>query len=159
MSELLALRAPYSDILKTEDNEEGLTWTQIVAATHLQGTYLRPTRKSWNSQVAIISVYLFCLCPLFLRTFAVPADINSDMRSLVEECWADDQALRPSFNVIVSNLVRCFGRVQLIHQSAKMKQNLVDLQDMREFCRSLHDLLWIVKEGNQENGPPGKPWP
>ena len=46
MCELLMLRPPYSDIVKSETNENGLmSWDQVVAATHKEGVHLRPTSK------------------------------------------------------------------------------------------------------------------
>ena len=41
MSELLTLRAPYSDFMKSKDGKQLLSWEQVTAMTHKSEDYLR----------------------------------------------------------------------------------------------------------------------
>ena len=46
VSELITLRAPYSDLLEQDEHHGvSMTWEKIVAMTHKEGVHLRPTRK------------------------------------------------------------------------------------------------------------------
>ena len=82
MYELLALRAPYADIIEGEDGNEAMSWDQVTALTHKEGVDLRPT---------------------------LPGDMDPDTAALICECWAPNQEFRPSFSVILFRLeMVCF---------------------------------------------------
>ena len=75
MSELISLRAPYSNMLKDVDGSSLMNWEQVVKLTQTSG--LRPT---------------------------LPEVMDSEMGDLIRDCWAGDAGLRPSFRVIVLRL-------------------------------------------------------
>ena len=77
MCELLALRAPYSDMIKDDQGEKILTWQQITALTQMEKGGLRPS---------------------------LPDYIDVEMAQLVRDSWTSDPALRPSCRVIALRL-------------------------------------------------------
>ena len=77
MCELLTLRAPYSDMLKSEDGTVVMSWDQVAKLSAQKEDSLRPT---------------------------LPDLMQADVRRLIRDCWASDAALRPCFSVILLRL-------------------------------------------------------
>ena len=122
MSELLTLRAPYSDIMKRDndgkDGNKAMSWDQVVALTHKEDVMLRPT---------------------------LPDDMDREMTALVMSSWEHDPALRPSFSVILVRLDAIARREESrIGAAANLERK--DADAMRFFLRSVHDLIWLLKD-------------
>ena len=120
MSEILALRAPYSDIMRgggKDGDGQPMSWDQVVALTHKQDVTLRPT---------------------------LPDDMDNETRALVQSCWQADPALRPSFSVI---LVRLDGLHRVLERegSSRSINRDKDVEAMRLLFRSVNDLIWLFR--------------
>ena len=125
MSELLTLRAPYSDIMKGDndgkDGNKAMSWDQIVALTHKEDVMLRPT---------------------------LPDGMDREVAALVRSSWENDPALRPSFSVILVRLDAIARREESRSGSTANRSTLErqDVNSMRFFLRSVHDLIWLLKD-------------
>ena len=79
----------------------------------------------------------------------LPIDMDKQTVDLITECWADDAKRRPSFPVIIF-------RLQVVAHMARMggsgNFNTEDEKTMRALCRRIHDLFWLVKANEWDEG-------
>ena len=123
MCELMTLRAPYSNLMKNDEGESLLTWSQITAMTQKKKGGLRPS---------------------------LPDEMDDEMVRLVRESWSDDAALRPSFSVIVLRLQGIKRRVYKTSNGQDLRiialnEKVADEKDILSLCRGMHDLLYHYK--------------
>ena len=112
------LRAPYSDMMKSDDGESILTWSQITAMTQKKEGGLRPS---------------------------LPEGMDDEVVRLVRESWSSDAALRPSFGVIVIRLAGMGRSTRSIKMAQDVQlfgeEEVADEKDILSLCRGVHDLL------------------
>ena len=120
MCELMTLRAPYSNLMKNDEGESLLTWSQITAMTQKKKGGLRPS---------------------------LPDEMDDEMVRLVRESWSDDAALRPSFSVIVLRLegIKRRGRSSRGKNERILSAKIADEEEILSLCRGMHDLLYHYK--------------
>ncbi|WP_346360545.1 protein kinase, partial [Bosea sp. (in: a-proteobacteria)] len=116
MCELMTLRAPYSDLMKNDEGESLLTWSQITAMTQKKDGGLRPS---------------------------LPDEMDDEMVRLVRESWSGDAALRPSFSVIVVRLEGIRRRGDRSSKSQDLRIHIGNIADHKKrvlsLCRGMHD--------------------
>ena len=123
MSELLALRAPYSDMMKNDDGDSILSMDQITAMTMRKDGGVRPS---------------------------LPDDIDAGMLSLVRRSWSSDASLRPSFSSILFHLdemSHARNRSFKLRGGKQVDDKLTTTtkQSAASLCRRLHNLLTHYK--------------
>ena len=115
MCELVTLRAPYSDIMKSEDGEILLTWDQVKAMTQSRDGGLRPS---------------------------LPEDMDQGIVSLIREGWSSKATSRPSFSVIVMRLAGVMRRGQSTNSLMRIRSKKnADRDGILLLCRALHGIL------------------
>ena len=127
MSELFSLKPPYEESLFDEDGNKVATWDQIVEMTK---TGLRPQ---------------------------LPEHAPAAVRKLVQDCWQDDPALRPSFAVIswiVKEMIRALYDAGAVGAEKTALLDMLKsgrgrtLENASNLCRSLHAVLWTCAREN-----------
>ncbi len=134
MSELLALRAPYSDLMKNEDGDSILSMDQITAMTMKRGGGVRPS---------------------------LPDNLDVGMLSLVHRCWSSDASARPSFSSILVHLDEIANaRVAAEREGRKQAEDELMRDGLAALCHELSDILshfkpaeWSEKEARSVVDP------
>ena len=137
MSEVVTLRRPYSDMQRDQTDMIIVPWSKIVQMTIDEG--LRPT---------------------------LPQEIDPEMKALIEDCWEENPALRPSATVVTNRLRKILVKIGAgdtgefkqvlsglrdLDSSAKLErmEKIVDTDEAVQLCTSLSALLFKAGQADE----------